>query len=207
MTTQLLDHPLSGAWLAELRHHSTAPPRFRHLVTRLSAALAWEATRHEPTVATSVPTPLGVDAPGLALADPRPVLVPVLRAGVWMLEGVLELLEEAEVGMVGMARDEATLAPLTYVERLPEDLSGRRVLVLDPMLATGGSLCAVGSLLASRGCARASVLCVLAAPEGVARLGAELPTWDLHLGGLDERLDQRGFILPGLGDAGDRLCG
>jgi uracil phosphoribosyltransferase len=202
-----LDHPLAGAWLTELRDETTGSPRFRILIRNLAAALMWEATRRVPTEAHPVRTPL-TETVGTRLAGPRALLVPVLRAGVWMIDGCLSLLPDADVGMVGMARDETTLEPVTYVDRLPVVVDADRpVYVLDPMLATGGSLCAVGALLGDRAVTSATVLSVLVAPEGLKRVHRELPTWRVVTAGIDDHLDERGFIVPGLGDAGDRLCG
>jgi uracil phosphoribosyltransferase len=203
----VLDHPLAASWLTGLRDETTGPVEFRDLVARLAAALAWEATRDLPTAPRPVRTPI-TDTVGTRLAATRPLLVPILRAGAWMLGPVLGLLPSAEVGIVGMARDEHTLEPSTYIDRLPATVeAGRPVYVLDPMLATGGSLCAVGRLLGDRGVESGVVLSILAAPEGVARVAEELPAWRVFTAAIDDHLDERGFIVPGLGDAGDRLCG
>jgi uracil phosphoribosyltransferase len=203
----VLDHPLVGVWLTELRDERTGPAGFRSAIRRLSGALAWEATRGLALEPVEVRTPL-TTAIGSRVVGPRPLLVPVLRAGVWMLDGLLALMEDAQVGMVGMARDEQTLLPATYVDRIPSDVDpARPVYVLDPMLATGGSVCAVGALLSGRGVQTATVLSVLAAPEGLARVQAELPGWQVITAAVDDHLDERGFIVPGLGDAGDRLSG
>jgi uracil phosphoribosyltransferase len=202
-----LDHPLAASWLTELRDSTTESVRFRILVRNLAVALMWEATRSVPTEPVPVTTPL-TETVGSRLAGPKPLLVPVLRAGAWMIDGCLSLLPEADVGMVGMARDEHTLQPVTYIDRLPATIDPERsVYVLDPMLATGGSLGAVGALLIGRGVGAATVLSVLAAPEGLKRVNAELPTWRIVTAAVDDHLDHRGFIVPGLGDAGDRLCG
>jgi uracil phosphoribosyltransferase len=202
-----LDHPLAASWLTELRDSTTESVRFRILVRNLAVALMWEATRSVPTEPVPVTTPL-TETVGSRLAGPKPLLVPVLRAGAWMIDGCLSLLPEADVGMVGMARDEHTLQPVTYIDRLPATIDPERsVYVLDPMLATGGSLGAVGALLTGRGVGAATVLSVLAAPEGLKRVNAELPTWRIVTAAVDDHLDHRGFIVPGLGDAGDRLCG
>jgi uracil phosphoribosyltransferase len=202
-----LDHPLAAAWLTELRDETTESPRFRILVRNLAVALMWEASRSAPTEPHRIRTPL-TEMDGVRLAGPKILLVPVLRAGAWMIDGCLSLLPDADVGMVGMARDERTLQPVTYIDRLPATVDAARpVYVLDPMLATGGSLCAVGALLTDRGVTAATVLSILAAPEGVKRVNAELPTWRIVTAAIDDHLNEHGFIVPGLGDAGDRLCG
>jgi uracil phosphoribosyltransferase len=159
----------------------------------------------------TVTTPLG-PAGGVKLAGPVPLVVPVLRAGIGMLDGMTRLLPTADVGFVGMVRDEESLVASTYADRLPADLSGREVFVLDPMLATGGTLETVIVMLAERGAAAVTAVCLLAAPEGVARLEAAFPADDpvrvrVVAAALDERLNERGYIIPGLGDAGDRLFG
>ncbi|GAC1603002.1 MAG: uracil phosphoribosyltransferase [Acidimicrobiales bacterium] len=206
LTPVVLDHPLAATWLTELREASTPPIVFRGLVRQLAAALAWEAARGLATEAVQVLTTLTATT-GCRLAGTPPLIVPILRAGAWMLEPTLTLVPYSEVGIVGMARDETSLEPTVYIDRLPATIeASRTVLVLDPMLATGGSLCAVGRLLAARGVGSATVLSVLAAPEGIARLAAEFPSWQLYTASIDDRLDHRGFIVPGLGDAGDRLC-
>jgi uracil phosphoribosyltransferase len=159
----------------------------------------------------TVTTPLG-PADGVKLAGPVPLVVPVLRAGIGMLDGMTRLLPTADVGFVGMVRDEESLVASTYADRLPADLSGREVFVLDPMLATGGTLETVIGMLAERGVAAVTAVCLLAAPEGVARLESAFPTDDpvrvrVVTAAMDERLNDRGYIIPGLGDAGDRLFG
>jgi uracil phosphoribosyltransferase len=202
-----LDHPLAATWLTELRDETTGTARFRLMVRNLAVALMWEATREVPTEPFPVRTPL-TETVGTRLAGPNPLLVPVLRAGAWMIDGCLSLLPEADVGMVGMARDERTLEPVTYIDRLPAAVDANRpVYVLDPMLATGGSLCAVGALLTGRGVGPATVVSVLAAPEGLERVQRQLPEWRIVTAAVDDHLNEHGFIVPGLGDAGDRLCG
>jgi uracil phosphoribosyltransferase len=173
--------------------------------------LAYEATRHIRVERVQVQTPIG-QADGVRLARPVPLVVPVLRAGIGMLDGMSRLLPTAEVGFVGLARDDQTLVASTYAARLPADLTGREAFVLDPMLATGGTLETVISMLVSRGAAAVTAICLLAAPEGVARLeqafAADLPVpVRVVTAGLDHGLNELGYIVPGLGDAGDRLFG
>jgi uracil phosphoribosyltransferase len=156
----------------------------------------------------TVTTPVAT-AKGLAIADPKPLIVPILRAGLGMLQGMVALIPSAEVGFLGMVRDEETLQPTTYAERLPDDLSNRQCFVLDPMLATGGSLIAAIEFLFDRGAQDVTAVCLIAAPEGLAAVeqataGREVT---IVLGALDERLNEVGYIVPGLGDAGDRLYG
>jgi uracil phosphoribosyltransferase len=211
MQTLVADHPLVAHKLTALRDAGTDTPVFRRLTDELVTLLAYEATRHIRVEPVSVQTPVA-PATGVRLARPLPLVVPVLRAGIGMLDGMTGLLPSADVGFVGLARDEQTLVASTYAERLPADLTGRDVFVLDPMLATGGTLETVVRLLGSRGAATVTAICLLAAPEGIARLAAAFPDDTgarvrVVTAGLDEKLNDRGYIVPGLGDAGDRLFG
>lgn len=209
------DHPLIAHKLTTLRDVRTDSPTFRRLTDELVTLLTYEATRDVRVTKATVRTPL-TETVGVQLSRPAPLVVPILRAGLGMLDGMTRLLPTAEVGFLGMARDEATLQPVTYADRLPQDLSGRQCYVLDPMLATGGTLAAALRLLVDRGADHVTAICLLAAPEGVERVRAELggvlrERGDLRLrvvtAALDERLNEEGFIVPGLGDAGDRLYG
>jgi uracil phosphoribosyltransferase len=211
MQTLVVDHPLVTHKLTVLRDESTQAPTFRRLTDELVTLLAYEATREVPVRPVTVRTPVG-DAQGVKMARPVPLVVPVLRAGIGMLDGMTRLLPTAEVGFVGLSRDEESLVATTYANRLPADLSGRAVFVLDPMLATGGTLETVFGMLISRGAAAVTGVSLLAAPEGIARLesafGDEVGVpIRVVTAALDERLNDRGFIVPGLGDAGDRLFG
>ncbi len=210
MHVHVADHPLVSHKLTVLRDASTDSPTFRRLADELVTLLAYEATRDVRVETTTVTTPVA-EAQGVRLADPRPLVVPILRAGLGMLEGMQRLLPTAEVGFLGMIRNEETLEADTYAERLPEDLSGRQCFVLDPMLATGGSLAAAIQFLVDRGADHITAVCLLAAPEGIARIEREMAEIGvpvtLVVAGLDERLDENGYIVPGLGDAGDRLYG
>ena len=211
MRTLVVDHPLVASKLTTLRDARTDSPTFRRLADELVTLLAYEATRGVRVEPVEVRTPVA-DAVGVRLVKPLPLVVPVLRAGLGMLDGMTRLLPTAEVGFLGMVRDEGSLVASTYATRLPEDLSDRDVFVLDPMLATGGTLVATIELLVRRGARSVTALCLLAAPEGMARVGeafrddAACPV-RVVTGGVDERLDERGYITPGLGDAGDRLYG
>ena len=210
MELRVVNHPLVAHKLTHLREASTPSPTFRLLVAELVTLLAYEATRDVRLTDVEVDTPVA-RAKGSALAKPKPLVVPILRAGLGMLEGMTRLVPTAEVGFVGMARDETTLQPTTYAERLPHDLSGRQCFVLDPMLATGGSLAGCVSFLADRGADDITCICILAAPEGIKRV-REL-TEDrgidctLVVAAVDDHLNEHGYIIPGLGDAGDRLYG
>jgi uracil phosphoribosyltransferase len=211
MQTLVIDHPLVAHKLTALRDIRTESPTFRLLSDELVTLLAYEATRQIRVQQVQVHTPIG-PADGVKLARPVPLVVPVLRAGIGMLDGMARLLPKADVGFVGLARDEETLVASTYAARLPADLTGREAFVLDPMLATGGTLETVIGMLVSRGAAAVTAICLLAAPEGVARVAEAFPD-DLPVpvrvvtAGLDHGLDDRGYIVPGLGDAGDRLFG
>lgn len=210
MDTLVVDHPLVAHKLTTLRDIRTDSPTFRRLADELVTLLAYEATRDVRTRDVTVNTPLA-PAHGVRLARPIPLVVPILRAGLGMLDGMTRLLPTAEVGFLGMIRDESTLQAQTYAMRLPEDLSGRQCYVLDPMLATGGTLGAAIQFLFDRGAVDVTAICLLAAPEGIAHIdelfeGSGKPI-RLVTAGLDERLNEQGYIMPGLGDAGDRLYG
>jgi uracil phosphoribosyltransferase len=209
MQTLVVDHPLVAHKLTLLREETTPAPTFRRLADELVTLLAYEAMREMNVRPVTVTTPLG-PTEGVKLAGPVPLVVPVLRAGIGMLDGMVRLLPTADVGFVGMVRDEESLVASIYADRLPSDLTGREVFVLDPMLATGGTLETVISMLCDRGVAVVTAICLLAAPEGVARLEAAFGGDDrirVVTAALDERLNERGYIIPGLGDAGDRLFG
>jgi len=204
------DHPLVAHKLTALRDSRTDSPTFRRLADELVTLLAYEATRDIRVERVAVTTPVA-PAMGVRLADPRPLVVPILRAGLGMLDGMQRLLPTAEVGFLGMVRDEETLEVSTYADRMPHDISGRQVFALDPMLATGGTLVDAINLLLGRGATDVTAICLLAAPEGLERLRQAFDHRDVRVtvvtAGLDERLNDKGYIVPGLGDAGDRLYG
>ncbi len=210
MRLLLAEHPLVAHKLTALRRDSTDGVTFRRLVDELVTLLAYEATREIRTQPVAVTTPVG-PTEGTRLAGPKPLVVPILRAGLGMLDGMLRLLPTAHVGFLGMIRDERTLTASTYAERLPTDLTGRQCYVLDPMLATGGTLAAAVSFLADRGASDVTAICLLAAPEGLSALGEVADGRGIPLtvvtAAVDQRLNEQGFIVPGLGDAGDRLYG
>ena len=210
MQTVVIEHPLVAHKLTALRDARTDSPTFRLLVEELVTLLAYEATREMRTVPVQITTPVA-ETLGATLAAPKPLVVPILRAGLGMLAGMTRLLPTAEVGFLGMIRDESTLTPSTYAERLPDELAGRHCYLLDPMLATGGTLSAAIRFLTDRGADQITAIVLLAAPEGCSRLAAELATVDVPVtivtAAMDERLNEHGYIVPGLGDAGDRLYG
>ena len=208
MRLHVAHHPLIAHKLTVLRDRETSSPVFRQLVEELVTLIAYEATREVRVEPIEVRTPVSTTT-GTALSTPRPLVVPILRAGLGMLEGMTRLVPTAEVGFLGMARNEQTLDIVTYAERLPDDLTGRQVYVLDPMLATGGTLIEAIRFLRRRGAQDITCLCLLAAPEGLAAMEQELGDDDVHvvLATVDERLDENSYIVPGLGDAGDRLYG
>lgn len=205
-----MDHPLVAHKLTTLRDRDTDSPTFRRLTEELVTLLAYEATREVRVTDHTVRTPVST-AHGVKLSAPRPLVVPILRAGLGMLEGMTRLMPTAEVGFVGMVRNEETLQASTYAERLPEDLSSRQCYILDPMLATGGTLAAAVQFLVDRGADHITCICLLAAPEGIERLTHVLENLGvpctLVTAAVDERLNEMGYIVPGLGDAGDRLYG
>ncbi|CAM3710331.1 uracil phosphoribosyltransferase [Streptomyces albus] len=208
MRIHVVDHPLVAHKLTTLRDARTDSPTFRRLADELVTLLAYEATRDVRVEEVGITTPV-TRTTGVQLSRPRPLVVPIIRAGLGMLEGMVRLLPTAEVGFLGMIRDEETLQASTYANRMPDDLSGRQVYVLDPMLATGGTLVAAIKELIRRGADDVTALCLLAAPEGVAVMERELAGTPVTVvtASVDERLDEQGFIVPGLGDAGDRMYG
>ena len=198
-------HPLVQHKLSHMRDRDTPTPLFRQLLREVSQLLAYEVTRDMALTTRAIDTPLcPMDAP--VLDGPEPALISILRAGNGLLDGILELMPQARVGFVGLYRDEATLRPVQYYIKVPP-LEGRMVFVVDPMLATGNSSAAAVTLLKEAGATNLRFLCLLAAPEGVARMHAAHPDVPIVTAALDERLDDRGYIVPGLGDAGDRMFG
>lgn len=210
MRLQAVDHPLVAHKLTVLRDERTDSPTFRLLADELVTLLAYEATRDARVTPLRITTPVG-PADGVKLSAPKPLVVPILRAGLGMLDGMARLLPTAEIGFLGMIRDELTLQATTYATRLPDDLTGRHCYLLDPMLATGGTLEAAIRFVTDRGADQVTVICLLAAPEGLAFLEQETADLSTSLtivtAAVDERLNDKGYIVPGLGDAGDRLYG
>lgn len=210
MRVHVADHPLIAHKLTYLRDKRTDSPTFRRLAEELVTLLAYEATRDVRTEPFEIETPVARTT-GIKLSTPKPLVVPILRAGLGMLEGMVRLLPSAEVGFLGMQRNEETLEAITYANRLPDDLGGRQCYIVDPMLATGGTLAMTIRYLADRGADDITAVTLLATPEGIAHLETELADLDIPItivtGAMDERLNDKGYIVPGLGDAGDRLYG
>lgn len=210
METLIVDHPLVAHKLTRLRDEDTSSATFRLLAEELVTLLAYEATDALVVRPVTVQTPVA-EAEGVELAEPKPLVVPILRAGLGMLNGMVKLMPTAEVGFLGMVRDETSLVASTYADRLPQDLSNRQVFVLDPMLATGGTLVAAIELLLERGARDVTAICLLAAPEGIERVARAFEGRNVNVkvvtAGVDTRLNDKGYIVPGLGDAGDRLYG
>jgi uracil phosphoribosyltransferase len=208
MRIHVANHPLITHKLTVLRDKNTPSPVFRQLVEELVTLLAYEATREVKTEAVTVETPV-TKAQGMKLSHPRPIIIPVLRAGLGMLEGIVKLLPTAEVGFLGIKRNEETLQPYTYANRLPDDLTGRQVFIIDPMLATGGTLIDSIDYVFDRGATDVTCICLIGAPEGLEAVQEHVGERNVQivLGALDEKLNEHGYIVPGLGDAGDRLYG
>lgn len=202
----IVTHPLVQHKLTHMRERSTSTAGFRRLLREISQLLAYEVTRHLPLTTQSIETPIAeMEAP--VLAGKKLALISILRAGNGLLDGVLELIPSARVGFVGLYRDEETLQPVQYYFKVPEGLEGRLVIVVDPMLATGNSSVKAIDLLKERGARDIRFLCLLAAPEGVERMAQAHPDVPIVTAALDERLNEKGYIVPGLGDAGDRMFG
>lgn len=208
MRLHVADHPLITHKLTVLRDETTPPPIFRQLVEELVTLLSYEATREVRVEEHRIQTPVASTS-GVRISEPRPLAVPIIRAGLGMLDGFVKLVPSCEVGFIGIRRNEDTLQPETYANRLPEDLSNRQCFVLDPMLATGGSLAATVNYLFDAGAVDVTAICLVGAPEGVERMREAAGDRNLTivLGALDEGLTEHGYITPGLGDAGDRLYG
>ncbi|WP_372893964.1 uracil phosphoribosyltransferase [Rhodosalinus sp.] len=205
-TLTIVEHPLVQHKLTHMREKATSTAGFRRLLREISQLLAYEVTRHLALTTQPIDTPLGeMDAP--VLAGKKLALISILRAGNGLLDGVLELIPSARVGFVGLYRDEETLQPVQYYFKVPDGLDGRLVIVVDPMLATGNSSAKAIDLLKEAGARDIRFLCLLAAPEGVQRMAEAHPDVPIVTAALDERLDENGYIVPGLGDAGDRMYG
>jgi len=201
----VIDHPVVQTKLAELRDFTADHRKFRALLDEIASLMVYEVTRDWPTTSRVVQTPMERTT-GRVLA--RPVtLVPILRAGLGMADGVLRLLPEARLGHFGVYRDETTLAPVSYYKKLPPDVAATEVLLIDPMLATGGSALAAVAFLKGAGATAIRLVCLVAAPEGIQALHAQHPEIPVYCAAVDRQLNERGYILPGLGDAGDRIFG
>ena len=206
MTPMILDHPLIQHKLSLLRNKNTGSKEFRELVGEISMLMCYEATRDLPLKEIEVETPVAI-AKTKIIAGRKLAFVPILRAGIGMLEGVLSMVPAAKVGHIGMYRDPQTLQPVTYYCKLPSDINEREVIVLDPMLATGGSAVEAIKILKEKGAVNAKFMCVIASPEGMNALTEAHPDVQVYCAALDEKLNDEKFIVPGLGDCGDRIFG
>jgi uracil phosphoribosyltransferase len=208
MKTLVVEHPLIAAKVTELRDKQTPMPRFQQLATELVGLLAFEATKELDVEKVEVITPVSPTT-GVKLTEPLPLLVPILRAGLGMLSGMQQVIPSAEVGFLGVVRNEETLLPAIYADRMPARLDNRTVIVLDPMLATGGSLIAAIEIMLARGAKKVIAITLISAPEGVEAVGKKFANQNVTVvtSALDEKLNEHGYIVPGLGDAGDRLFG
>src|SRR5690625_2421250 len=202
----ILDHPLIQHKLTYIRDEKTGTKQFRELVNEVSMLMGFEITRHMPSQEIEVKTPL-TTCKAKALSGKKIGLIPILRAGLGMVDGMLQLLPAAKVGHIGLYRDPETFNPIEYYVKLPPDISERKLIVLDPMLATGGSANDAIDSLKKYGGKSIKLMCLVAAPEGVELIQKSHPDVDIYLGALDEGLNEKGYIVPGLGDAGDRLFG
>ena len=202
----VLDHPLIQHKLAILRNKDTSVKEFRELVNEISGLMCYEATRNLPTVEVDVETPL-MTAKCRMLAGKKLAIVPILRAGLGMVDAMVDLIPSAKIGHIGLYRDPETHKPVEYYCKLPEDVENRQVFVVDPMLATGGSAVAAIDFLKQHGCRNIIMMNILGCPEGVAAVQAAHPDVEIYLAAMDEKLNDHAYILPGLGDAGDRIFG
>lgn len=202
----VMDHPLVAHKLTILRNKDTSVKDFRELVSEIGMLIAYEATRDLPLTTVEVETPI-CKAELPILAGKKLAVVPILRAGLGLVDGVLRMVPAARVGHIGMFRDEETLEPHVYFCKMPPDIAERDILIVDPMLATGGSAAAAIDEMKARGCQNIKLMVLVAAPEGVKCIRESHPDVDIYLGALDDKLNERGYIVPGLGDAGDRIFG
>ncbi len=201
----IVEHPVVNHLLASIRNENTPPQGFREYMRTLGFMLGYEATRDLPLTSESITTPLET-CPAKRISGPV-TIVPILRAGLGLADGLIDLLPDARVAHVGMYRDEDKLVPVWYYQRIPPNIGDGPTIIVDPMLATGGSVCATIDLLRSHGCHDLRLVCLVAAPEGVAHVLQHNPDLAITTAAIDRELNERGFILPGLGDAGDRLYG
>ena len=202
----VLEHPLIQHKLAILRNKETSVKEFRELVGEIAGLMCYEATRKLPTEEVEVETPVGI-AKCQVLAGKKLAIVPVLRAGLGMVDNMVDLIPSAKIGHIGLYRDPETHKPVEYYCKLPDDIGNRQVFVVDPMLATGGSAIAAIDFLKQRGCKQIIMMNIIGCPEGVKAVTAAHPDVDIYLAALDEKLNERAYIVPGLGDAGDRIFG
>ncbi len=201
----IMDHPLITHKITMLRDKNTNTKDFRQLVYEISLLMGYEATKGLSLTDTKITTPL--TATTQKVLCQKVAIIPILRAGLGMVDGVLSLIPSAKVGHIGLYRDHETLQPVEYYSKLPSDIASREVIVVDPMLATGGSSAAALGFIKQRGAKNIKLMCIIAAPEGIKKMREAHPDVEIYCGALDESLDEKGYILPGLGDAGDRIFG
>ena len=204
--TIVMDHPLIQHKIGIIRRKDTSSKEFREMISEVAMLMCYEATRDLPLEPVEIETPIS-RMTARQLAGKKMAVVPILRAGLGMVEGMLAMIPAAKVGHIGLYRDPATLEPVEYYCKLPSDIASREVFVTDPMLATGGSATAAITMLKQKGAKKLHFMCIIAAPEGVKRMQEEHPDVDFFIGALDDRLNDHGYIVPGLGDAGDRIFG
>lgn len=202
----VMDHPLIQHKIGHIRKTSTGTKDFRQTISEIATLICYEATRELPLSDVTIQTPI-CEATVKQLKGKKLAVVPILRAGLGMVDGILSLIPAAKVGHIGLYRDPESLEPKEYYCKLPADCEDREVFVVDPMLATGGSCVAAVQMLKDRGCKKIHFMCILAAPEGVEKMKQAHPDVDMYIGALDEKLNEHGYIVPGLGDAGDRIFG
>ena len=204
--TIVMDHPLIQHKIGIIRRKDTSSKEFREMISEVAMLMCYEATRDLPLEPVEIETPIS-RMTARQLAGKKMAVVPILRAGLGMVEGMLAMIPAAKIGHIGLYRDPATLEPVEYYCKLPSDIASREVFVTDPMLATGGSATAAITMLKQKGAKKLHFMCIIAASEGVKRMQEEHPDVDLFIGALDDRLNDHGYIVPGLGDAGDRIFG
>ncbi len=204
--TVVMDHPLIQHKIGLIRRKSTGTKDFRQTISEIAMLICYEATRDLELTDTEIDTPI-CHTTVKELKGKKMAIVPILRAGLGMVDGMLAMIPAAKIGHIGLYRDPETLEPVEYYCKLPADCAEREVFVVDPMLATGGSSVAAIQMLKDKGCKHIRLLCIIAAPEGVKKMQEEHPDVDMYIGSLDERLNEHGYIVPGLGDAGDRIFG
>ena len=205
-TVHVLDHPLIQHKLAILRDENTGVKEFRELVSEIAGLMCYDATRNLPTEEVSVKTPVAT-AKCRMLAGKKLAIIPILRAGLGMVDSMVDLIPSAKIGHIGLYRDPETHKPVEYYCKLPDDIGARQVYVVDPMLATGGSAIAAIDFLKEHGCKNITMLNIIGAPEGVEAVKKAHPDVDIYLAAVDEKLNENAYIIPGLGDAGDRIFG
>ena len=204
--TMVMDHPLIAHKISYIRQENVGTKEFREVIGEIAQLMCYEATRDLRTEEVTIKTPLA-EMKGRVLSGKKLAIIPILRAGLGMVDGMLSLIPAAKVGHIGLYRDPETLEPVEYYCKLPEDCEEREVFVVDPMLATGGSSSAAIRMLKEKGVKNIRFLCIIAAPEGLRRMREDHPDIDIYIGALDEKLNDHGYIIPGLGDAGDRIFG